>query len=279
MGLIHTRNISRYIDEYGMIVQLDGDGGDSFHRMNMYDVGYKKREQLNISNKHWPSIDMEKTLNKLECPNSKGLYRRHPKPKIWYSDCDRLSRDQTIPFIYASGLSGRYKRLFKFMIRHIFRLGFMTNVRNNHSMPGDENYKWKIPDWCGPRIFNMYIRAFLTERPKLAIFLMPILMLGDLQNFINSLIKVFIYGKKSNHSDDLNHILILMQAKETAPTPLSWLARKIYAKYRPSPAPPKGGYSSDFAPQQCLDHYFRLEKDGPPINDLFRPILKKILCD
>lgn len=287
-----SRDIRDYIDKHGLIVQSNGDGGDTFHRMNMYAVGLKKREELGISNKGLPKIDLEEALNKLECQKWKGNYVRHPNPNSWTSHCDRLSRDQAIPFIYATGKMSLMSKLIPFLIWNIIRLGFMTNTRNNHSMPGDSNYKWKIPDWNGPRIWAMYIRSLLpililaglviglfniVLLSKLVVIVVGILLLGDLHNLFNSLVKVLIYDENEVNSDDLNHILVLMQAKEILPTPIGWLARKIYVKYRESPKAPDGGYKSDFAPQKCLDHYFREDNGGPPMDDVFRPILEKSL--
>jgi len=145
--LLHEdeRGMHKYIDEWGMVAQgaPHRDGGDSCHRMGMYYFGLEIRKKLGISNKTWPrnnSKFYELALGKLQ--NGKGDLRRHPDQSVWYSDWDRASRDQTIPFMCACSAIGLKDNAWDYVKSHAKRLFlFTTNTKPNWVYPeGDARH-------------------------------------------------------------------------------------------------------------------------------------------
>lgn len=206
-----------YFDRYGLIVQrTTRDGGDTCQRMGMF---YYALHVLGYSRAN----EYGQVLKSLEVESN--CYVRHPDKFMWYSDKDRLSRDQATPLVITMGALGFKDRLVKFMIAHILRFGFMTNTRRNgiwrnrneHLIKAPItkgwNYSWKVPDFCGPEFFGLYIRGLKLW------YLYPILFLSDLETLAGSIIRRF-----NSDKDVLNHVMICHQAKTRYPTPFIWLA-------------------------------------------------------
>jgi len=273
------RKIEDYVDKFGVITQKDGDGGDSIHKTLMYHLGCKWWAYPSGILNYWES------LNKFVCWPHQYSFRRHPDSSKWYGHCDRLSRDQATPLVISLGEFGFKKILWVFMLKHILRLGFMTNTRRNWQYPTlkehnehnhwvDWNYDWKLPDFAGPEFWGYYIRA-LKLWP-----LYPLLVLFDFENLVNTIIKCWFYGKDPKNSDDQNHILSLLQSQRRLPTPISWLSRKVYVRYRPMAQQPKidsNGcieYRTYSGPQSALQYYFAEEHGGPPIDLVFKEIVE-----
>lgn len=213
-----------YQDTFWMIKGNNEDGGDTCQRVGMVYVGRKWLGETY----YFIREKYQKQLEKLECPDKPNHYRRHPDPVMWYSRCNVLSRDQATPLVIGMGVFKFKKKLFWFMLHHIKRLGFMTNTRKNHQWetiylqkkygnPRDNwNYKWKLPDFCGPEFWGLYIRGFKFWP------LYPLLILFDLETLIGAIVRRF------NEDDDvLNHVMISQYALRCMPTPTSWITDKI----------------------------------------------------
>lgn len=220
----------KYVDAFGLIKGHNENGGDCCQRCGMFFVGQKWIG----ADKHlfYTNTDLEYLfhvdLNKLECPGKPNHYRRHPDKLMWYSRCNVLSRDQATPLVIGMGVFKFKWKLFWFMFHHIKRLGFMTNTRKNHQWetlelqkqygnPRDKwNYKWKLPDFCGPEFWGLYIRGF-----RFWLFY-PLLIIFDIETLIGAIVRRF------NKDDDvLNHVMISQYANRCMPTPTSWLTDKI----------------------------------------------------
>lgn len=230
--------MNSHIDQYGMVCSRHThgtdelgrpitpenpwlDGGDSANRTMAYYIG-KKLLNENISD----SV-VRDVLNHLECPNSRGNYRRHPDSLFWYSDCDRMSRDQSIPVVVGMGIFNQKKHLRDFFLRHLFRgLLFTTNTRRNGTTKENHgqsygngkvrNYNWKLPDFTGPEFWSLYIRA-----AKLKI-LYPLLLIFDFFLLISSIVT----KKQKDKKDVINHTISCVNAGHTMPTPFSYIANK-----------------------------------------------------
>jgi len=170
------------------------------------------------------------------------------------------------------------------------RMGlFMTNTKKNFvyktleehkakSTPDvPHNYKDKLPDITGPEMLAVYIRGFfpfvlmwtfivlqigiaLGNISVLCIAVIPqiLLLLGDLETLLNSIIKVTYY--KGN--DDGNHLAVLGYCKlMEAKSPLIFLARYIYFKNR--------NYN------KALDEYFDPKYGHAPFGELFKLAIKE----
>lgn len=252
--------IDFHIDTYGLIVQKDLDGGDTAGREGDYWFAHKLLESKEPDN-------FDNVLNHLQV--SPGVFIRHP---VNYNDPKDFSRDQTVPLIMAMGEMKRYETL-KLLLSKQLANGF----------------KYQNGDFGGPADIGYYIRAFRMW------FLYPLLLLGDAQLLINTLFicglkakepnwlqkflgkhvhYIFIQGEPNNKdgipqdvyglkntSTDINHTLALLQAKRRYPTPISYIARKLYKWFRP------GGI------QLAWDNYFNVQSGANPFNDLYRPLI------
>lgn len=77
-----------YLDEYGLIVQRDKDGGDAVYRNALYSV-------LASDIKHW-------NLTRSRCEVAPGIWVRHPDKTKWYSDPSNCSRDQVAKAMHCA---------------------------------------------------------------------------------------------------------------------------------------------------------------------------------
>jgi len=282
------REIKDYIDKFNVITMKGGDGGDSIHKTMMYylgliwnagyfETGFGGGPTGMYFGQHLFSFT---GLSKEDYHR----WRRHPDRSKWYGHPDRLSRDQATPLVIALGEYRRKgfckKELWIFIFKHILRLGFMTNTRRNWQYPTLEehnennpwvtwNYSWKLPDFCGPEFFGLYVRGLNLW------WLYPLLLLSDIENFVNTIIKCWFYGRNPKNSDDQNHILSLLQSQRHLPTPISWLSRIVYVRYRPMAKPPQNPeYQTISGPQSALRYYFAEENGGPPIDRVFKEIVE-----
>lgn len=179
-------------DSNGLIVQLDGDGGDTAGREGDYwfFVGV---------NKYFCSRNFKDVLFMLQV--NAGEFIRNP---VHYNDPKDFSRDQTVPLILAMGEMKEY---------NILKLVFWKQVRNW--------FRYQNGDIGFLGDFGYYIRAFRWG------WLYPVLLISDIQLLMNSFIRV-IRGSDTNTSDDINHTLGLIQAQNIYATPISWVARLVY---------------------------------------------------
>jgi len=238
------RDMNRYIDQWGLIVQdlngySKGDAGDACHKTSHLAIAnYLNGQQLHSSFQRL--IEVQKATP----------FVRHPDSSKWYSRTDRMSRDQSFPYVIALALLANFGMLFHFFIRHALHLFLFTwNYYPNYVMPGDTDYKRKMPDITLFEFFNVYIRGFRLYP------LYPLLLIGDLEMLGSCLIKRYDSDK-----DVCNSLASVLLAKEIMPTPLSYLARKILKPVA----------------QRKLDDYFREDWMEPPINEFYRPSVDKM---
>lgn len=165
------------------------------------------------------------SLEHLECPESKGDYRRHPDKLYWYSERNRMSRDQSIPVLVLIATLELKEKLKDYFKSHLKRmLLFTTNTKRNgatllnhgefkkYDKKGNRvlrDYTSKLPDFTGPSIWSIYIRAFEC---KYLFWLLPIL---DLELLLNAVLKNTL-NKKDN--DVINHIILSIYAAEHNPS-------------------------------------------------------------
>lgn len=185
-----------YYDNNGLIVQKDGDGGDTAGREGDYWFQY------GLLDTKGPE-DFDRVLNLLQV--SPGIFVRNPEH---YNDPKDFSRDQSVSLIIAMGEMKKYKTLRSMLWQQIKRFTLYQNG-----------------DLATPQDWNYYIRSFKAWP------LYPLLLLGDVFLLTNSLIRCIV-GTNENTSDDVNHTIALLQAQYHYPTPISWLSRKVYKWFR-----------------------------------------------
>lgn len=275
----------------GLIVQKDNCGGDTAQREGFYAITQ-------------PLVDVQKlsyelAIRKLE-PNKDGNWIRNPDT---HPDPNDFTRDQQTPNILAMGINKLIRPLYRMFKAQVKRFGLTQRK-----------------ELVSPEFINLYIRSFAYSNILLKIALAvtyPILLIGDLFTLLNTLnivywrsrevgkIRKFLgdkvhwifkQGEPSNHEGvpqdvygagnvgvDLNHLVIL-RSTEIYPTPISFLAKYIYFKYRPSY---KWSYENDtekayiddsqIGAAYALDRYFRPETGGnPELAVAWKPFINKI---
>ena len=213
-----------YTDRFGMLTQRSGDGGDSCFQTMHYSFGkFLINDKDVVKFNYW--------LSRLRKDN--GVFVRHPDPTKWYSNPLNFSRDQTRALVFAMGAYGVEDQLKYNLLNLVKNFGFYPNKYPNYVLSTDSGYTAKTPDFASPENYAEYIRALYMTDNKYMLLLYPLVLLGDVFKLIGTLISVFYTDRDLSKSDDTNAISSHLQALNSMPTPLSWLARKIHSKYRP----------------------------------------------
>lgn len=241
------KDLNAYVDGFGLVctkpAQNVWDGGDTCaDEMTMRYV----RESLSPK-----MVNVQGNMHALRClyDAENNVFVRHPDASKWYSEPNRLSRDQLKPllnFLCIPKLNKAYRPYKKHLMVSHAKRGFLFawNTRKNFQYPTAEehaqkstpdvkwDYKWKMPDLTGPEIWATYIRSF----PLIAKILWPLLLILDLELLLSS---VFIrlanlFGKDT--ADQRNHILAVHFANKYTPTVTSYAARKLYGRRIPEAA-------------------------------------------
>lgn len=252
-------------DQYGLIVQADGDGGDTCQRTGMYWFG-----RFLLDGKALEQTAREFLAEAAQLEISPGVLVRHPHQQnfvpgeTFRSDPKRTSRDQQDPLVVALGALEPDRA----MLTRIFRA---------HAK---RFFKYQNADIANPSTFGIYIRAFRKW------WLWPLLLVTDL-GFLFGSLAVWTQTNPDD-VDDLNNVVRLSQAWAVMPTPVSWLARRLYAKWRPKTY---GSYVGEYQErgqtykypgesnhiQGSLVWYFRPQALGnPEIAETYRPVVARI---
>ncbi len=207
------------------------DGGDTAHRTGfMFVLFYFHLSYQKDIAPHYledAQSDANAAIRYLECPWAPGIYRRHPHKGYWYSDDDRMSRDQWIPMLAMLSFWDK-EALKRAFWAHMKRgMLFMSNTRRNGTTKANHgqkqnqytdeifDYSWKMPDPTLFGVWAQYIRGLNMW------FLYPLLCILDISLLVNALII-----KKTDKSDIFQHIVQCLQAKKQLPTPISWAVNK-----------------------------------------------------
>lgn len=269
-------------DKFGLIVQSDGDGGDTAQREGFVWLAlFIRQKKLNLGDPSYVNgrLTFKDTMTLLEVHQT-GIFRRHPDPAHWWSDPSKFSRDQQIPIVAALGAWA--------LTEPLERLWRATVGRGRICQNGDA---------VGPDHYNLFQRsrgATLEIDPA-----------GELQ--LLAMNASIIARSPDDVSDDLNHIVSLAVSALVNPTRTSRRAIASYVNDRPHTCgsyleryyqsfgrtvsdlglqkariegwidqgidaiPPDPGCSPVYG---ALRWYFRPETGGNPgIADLYRPIV------
>lgn len=242
-----------YLDNLNLIVQKNGDGGDTLQRTGFYFLPGIIKNNLNDKllyleslEKMWP----DKTLPPL----------RHP---IQYPDPKDVSRDQLTPNIVTLG--------FLKMDKYICFI-FIIIIKNLFRYPNN--------DLMSPENLGQFIRGMLNAKNFKWFLFYPLIWLGDLFMLLGVIIRCFQAKKPDNVGDDLNTLVSVVQAQYLFPTPISFIARKIYKWCRPKPCIEIKKINEDLNMPNCflaLKWYFREESGGnPEIAEAWRGVCEKL---
>lgn len=250
-------NFNNYTDINGLITEMNGDAGDTCQREGMLGFGLYMAGE--------PGKDLyDHAMSLLEV--APGVLVRNPWPKdAWWANPLNLSRDQTRPIVMAAGAYGDVQFLKDNLLNLIKNFFCYPNIYPNWTKPGDAEYVKKFPDIASPENLAEYIRAFKMAGYKKMGLLYPLVLLGDLFKLLGTLWSVFVVDRDPTQADDLNTIISHLQAFKALPTPLSWLSRKIYARFRP------GGVKA------ALEKYFGGPNSVHPMVELYEPLVDKYI--
>lgn len=237
-------------DELGKTIGATGwvDGGDSSHFVGIYHYCYALDAEVRRSPEYYGNMigRLYAAAGNLKCGGLFGGFKRHPDAKYWYADCNRMSRDQATPLLAAMALSGARQPMAAEFKRFLLRgLLFSTNTRRNgttkanhgqvfktdvqplsrkdqfilkHRVPvlnvqdGYRNYNWKIPDPMLFDIWAIYIRAFNWK------LLYPVLLLADLQTYLNARLLLRNMGTAKVDTDVANFFIKYSLSRRKLPT-------------------------------------------------------------
>lgn len=250
------KQLKDYTDDWGLLCYkaADGtmDGGDTCANefTRLYCIHANRKQQKPSAEE---VIEITHKLRAMfDAPS--GKYVRHPDPTKWYSEIDRFSRDQLTPLLHFLALNVPTKAVkahwANLVWQHAKRLFCFTwNSRKNFQYPTLEehlakstpdvkwNYGWKLPDITGPSIWSVYCRGTLARVPKIVtwvfyLLMLPILLLGDLENLAGVVHKRFF----SASTDHRNTAISVHYAAQFWPTPISRLAALVYGTATPRAA-------------------------------------------
>lgn len=267
-----------YIDAYAIIVQQDGDGGDSLHREGMYAFGkwlrYQQADNTVVIVEIPERQDPSKIIDKFEI--EPGIYVRHPDPKRWSSNPDTTSRDQVVPVIAYCGAYQDYPRLWRLFMATLKRGFFAQNTLDI----GEGETRRKISD-----TMIGHLGLFIRAGGYWTLPLYPLLLVTDTIDLIGTVLEMIpVHWEENNKRlrtrdlgdvDDNNSVIAHLVAVEFKPTPISWLNRQIYALARPL------NYGNTVFGESnrvmgALSWYHRAEGGGnPEMAELYRPLIEK----
>lgn len=253
-----------FINKYGLVTMANGDMGDSPMKTSFYYIG----QFLTSTDPAFRAALRSKFDQVVQTIQiNTGQYVRSPDAP--YNKPEDLSRDQTWPLIAAFGILGLTER------RDLL-INAVLNARDQA----------QNGDLFGPQELGGFIRL------KREAGLWPALWLLDFGHLVNSIIQCFKSLNPDNVGDDMNHCLNLLVAYNSWPTPISWLARKVYFFFR---LKSYGSYlqpgftdeqvESDFNAaipshptnppvQGAWAWYWRPTSGAPPMDVLWTPILR-----
>lgn len=206
-----------YTENNGLLVQKDGDGGDSSHMTALASGLLLLCDDAANADNYFNAL-----VNR--CTPIKGIWIRHPDQSKWYSNINNLSRDSAHAIMWCLSVwsihygSNYAKEIIKdFWRRKIKRFGFHQNIHIGCDVPSNET-GYKIPDITSPEEISQFFRAFNLW------WTYPIISVLDLSLLIN-----VIFGRKKWDSDFLlakNIILANMKYK----TVFGLIAKFVYKR-------------------------------------------------
>lgn len=244
-----------YRDNFGIIVQRDGDDGDSLHRQATLCFGLEARGDYRQT-EVW------------------RLFRLYQREGVWtrgmtkWTDPKTVSRDQLIPVLAMLGM-GRYDSLKETTIKGL--KGPLLKAPNGD--PFITHLSVIIRSWAGVNLW-WYLPTAL------------ILTFTDLFFLVGTLIKCFFPWRWNDQQkkieradmdkvDDWNDVIPLLQAARLFESPTSWLARQIYRTFRPRNYGHRLTDSWDRV-YQALLWYNRYSSGGnPALVEVYKPMLDR----
>jgi hypothetical protein len=222
------------VDDDGLIVHANRDGGDTGQREGWYWFGVWIREhELKDPWAAKRALTVTQVMDLLE-PAKDGVFYRHPKLKPWNNPYDKdfgFSRDQMVPLVasmWMFAMNDRLRRLWNKLpqdpvggTKHTFNGEWKKFLGFNVSYSGDI---------VGPMTINLFRRAW-GEDPMLASDKNGPGGETELARNVDLRIAASVTNR-DNTGDDLNLIVMLLMALLRYPSDTARDAANRYAKNR-----------------------------------------------
>lgn len=216
--------LNKYRDMWGLLVQKDGDGGDSLQRTASY---YALLGALNVevddrgkSRQDGFKYDLDKYRV------ARGRYRRHPNGILkggrwikWYADPNNVSRDQAI-VVQAALVIYDQKDEMKDVFRARIKRGLMHF--NTESYDDSSVIVKQIPDIPNLHEIGQFIRGMHVWWAR------PLLYITDAQLILDLIFRT-MSGRNLYDTDNM-YMPILLAANARYGTFWGAWAKKLYAK-------------------------------------------------
>lgn len=199
-----------------MIVQADGDSGDSAQRTATLYAMTSVLESPKLERRfNWIGLNYERSMNAITV--APGVYRRSTDASHWGHNPNNFSRDQFSILQLAFAMNGDRFRLKQAMDGLISRKLLHQNVHPGTDAPPEFR---KFPDVAHPSHFSVHIRGMGYW------FLYPVLVAIDCLLLADLVVRAV-----HDPANDLDNMLSqhILYAALRYPTPASWLARHLYA--------------------------------------------------
>jgi len=260
-----VKDWANYFDEKGILIHIPGEeydgtltgAGDSINRLGHYWFCYfasLKLEDLDHV-RTFPRGNMP-GLNQailISWDHKENCVARHWKGYPNATDEQYgTSRDQFMPITMAA--------LYCFVPRGIHLLNYA--FRHFGCMP---NFKPWRGDFNGDFLFPDHWSSLVRACQYSKWYVYPLMWLGDVWRIGSVLVRLSVLKRdKTNVGDSLNLTMELILGQIEKPNFLTRFAARLFAKHSP------------ITPQEQMDYYFHQEH-APPINELYRPLIKKFL--
>lgn len=280
------------VDQYGLI-RAGTDGGDSCHRTFSF---WLLLRTLAWPTKISPTIPAAvATLGILDPMSGQrlfevqpGLYVRSPEPGTWSDSVTNTSRDQLTPVIcflatMANSPTPEIAKPWRDALTRLLwaclkRGMFAQNIHENGVDPATA--PWKMPDFLNFDLWGIFARGYV--RTWAAPIAIPFIIFGDLWQILSSIFKVWVPINKDgtlqfrwptpDDVDDMNMNNVLITSQYNWQTPFTWIARKIYKKYR---QPNNGNIQlGETDPVMGAIAWYN-RNDDPEFTELYRPLVER----
>jgi len=199
---------AHYVDEHGLVVQKNGDGGDSAYRTALAATILTMLLKQDDAAKFYRALIDNCLLHNFD-------WVRHPNKSEWWSDPKTFSADQAAKVMLSMLLMDDNKIVYYWLVKRMASFGFHQNTRRND----DKTKHWKLPDIIRPGEVSNLIRGldFWVLYPLL--FVLDFRFLFDLY-----------FRKKTPWDYDSLMAIDLIYSQFIMPTPIANIAKRFYIR-------------------------------------------------
>lgn len=265
------------------------DSNDTLQRVGMIATALDLADDIEVG--QWETLLLYSAALQTSLQPKPGIYVRYPG-----ADPANCSADQILSALAYWVASGNIRQICAIFLRMVLRLGFAQNYKDGLDAT---KTKWKLPDFMLIRALPLFCRSHWSLYVFALCF--DLFLLLSVAAAIGP-VWVDDKGLRKRSPDDVDDnltVLTLVVCRARYPTPLSWLAAKLYAKLRPwnygcieRDVPATSAQVREFGLEPgtnltfpakhspvygALRWYHRAPAGNPEIAELWRPIVERYL--